>query len=66
MIKDGKTTSERAACYHAFYAGLIVGLAGIYFNADLTALGVLIGSITLPLMWYAGMRTGLKVKKEKE
>jgi hypothetical protein len=61
-MKSGKKTSERAACYHAFVAGFVLGCIGIYKQVDLTGLGVLIGSVTLPLMWYAGMRTGLKSK----
>jgi hypothetical protein len=62
----GHKTSEIKACYHAFYAGLILAAFGIYKGADLTALGVLIGSVTLPLMWYAGNRTALKRKIGEE
>ena len=57
MKTRGHRSSERKACYHAFLAGLFLGAFGIYMGADLTALGVLIGSVCLPLMWYAGMRT---------
>lgn len=63
---NGHKTSERKACYHAFLAGLALALFGIEKGADLTALGVLIGSVTLPLMWYAGNRTTLKVKGGKD
>ena len=61
--KCGSKTSERKACYHAFIAGFLLAAFGIYHGSDLTALGVLIGAVTLPLMWYAGARTTLKVKR---
>lgn len=66
MDKEGRKTSERAACYHAFYASFILASYGIYKAVDLTALGVLIGSVALPLMFYAGNRTTLKVKNKKK
>ena len=66
MDKEGKKTSERAACYHAFYASFILASYGIYKAVDLTALGILIGSVTLPLTWYAGNRTFLKTKNGKK
>lgn len=58
----GKKSSERKACYHAFFAGVMIAMYGIYKGVDLSGLGVLIGSATLPLMWYAGNRTTLKWK----
>jgi hypothetical protein len=58
----GSKSSERKACYHAFYAGLVLAALGIHYKADLNALGILIGSVTLPLLWYAGMRTAGKIK----
>ena len=58
----GHRTSERKACYHAFVAGFLIACFGIYMKADLNALGVLIGSVTLPLMCFAGMRTAHKIK----
>lgn len=60
MKTRGHRSSERKACYHAFFASLILAAFGIYVEADLTALGVLIGSVCLPLMWFAGMRTTVK------
>ena len=63
-MKQGSKTSERKACYHAFVAGLALAVFGIYKGVDLTALGVLIGAVVLPLMWYAGARTTLKIKQE--
>jgi hypothetical protein len=65
MEQEGKKTSERAACYHAFYASFLLASYGIYKSVDLTSLGILIGSVTLPLMWYAGNRTTLKIKGKK-
>ncbi len=62
-MDKGKKTSEKKACYHAFYASVILALLGIYMGADLSALGILVGSVCLPLMWYAGARTGLKMKQ---
>jgi hypothetical protein len=61
-VTRGHKSSERKACYHAFLAGLILAGAGIHYKADLNALGILIGSVTLPLMWYAGVRTAGKIK----
>lgn len=66
MIGEGKKTSERAACYHAFYASFVLAAYGIHKAVDLTALGILIGSVALPLMWYAGNRTTLKIKNKKK
>lgn len=62
----GHKTSERKACYHAFYAGFVLAAFGIYKGSDLNALGILIGSVTLPLMWYAGARTIKKIKGGKD
>lgn len=58
----GSRSSERKACYHAFYGGMILAIYGIYSEVDLTALGILVGSVTLPLMWYAGARSAIKWK----
>lgn len=60
----GHKTSERKACYHAFYAALALAAFGIHKGVDLTALGVLIGAVVLPLMWYAGARTAYKINKK--
>lgn len=62
----GHRSSERKACYHAFLAGFIIACYGIYKGSDLNSLGVLIGSVTLPLMWFAGMRTVKKWKHGEE
>jgi uncharacterized membrane protein YiaA len=60
MKTRGSKSSERKACYHAFIAGVAMACYGIYHGADLNALGVLIGSVTLPLMVYGGFRTAYK------
>lgn len=60
---SGRKTSERAACYHAFLASFVLAAYGIYYGSDLNDLGILIGAVTLPLMWYAGNRTALKMKR---
>ena len=62
----GDKSSERRACYHAFYAALALAALGIAYNANLTGLGILIGAVTMPLMWYAGNRTALKRKHGEE
>lgn len=63
----GSKSSERRSCYHAFYAGLIIAFYGLYKGIDdLSGLGVLIGAVCAPLMFYAGARTAYKrVKGEK-
>ena len=58
----GDKSSERRACYHAFFAGCVLAVSGLYLQSDLTALGILIGAVSAPLMWYAGNRTLLKRK----
>lgn len=58
----GYKTSERKAAYHAFFAGMVLALYGIYSNSDLSALGVLIAAVVSPLIAYGGMRTALKRK----
>lgn len=63
MIKEpGHKTSERKACYHAFYVGIIISCYGLYKNVDLSGLALLIPAIGSPLMWYAGARSYLKSK----
>ena len=62
-MTQGSKTSERKACYHAFYASLILAAQGIHKGSDLASLGILIGSVAMPLMWYAGARTALKHKR---
>lgn len=63
MRTRGSKSSERKACYHAFIASFALAAYGIYANADLSSLGILIGTVAMPLMWYAGARTALKIKK---
>jgi hypothetical protein len=58
----GKKSSEKKACYVAFFGSFILGSLGLFKGADLSALGVLVGAVNLPLMWYAGMRTANKIK----
>lgn len=58
----GHKTSERKACYHAFLAGIILAVYGIYSGADLSALAALIIAVCTPLMWYAGNRSYVKGK----
>lgn len=62
----GAKTSERKACYHAFFAGFIISLYGIHEGSDLSGLAFLIVSVGGPLMWYAGNRTALKAFKTGE
>lgn len=66
MKTRGDKSSERRASYHAFFASFLLAWYGIYSDADLTALGVLIGAVSMPLMWYAGNRTALKIKTGEE
>lgn len=63
MRTRGSRSSERKACYHAFIASFALAAYGIYHKSDLTDLGVLVGTVSMPLMWYAGARTALKIKK---
>jgi len=65
LKSEGHRTSERKACYHAFYAALILAGYGICEGVDLSDLGVLIGAVVLPLMWYAGARTAYKINKKE-
>jgi Na+/H+-translocating membrane pyrophosphatase len=58
----GDRSSERRASYHAFLAGILLACIGLYLNADLTALGWLIGAVCSPIMVYTGARTALKRK----
>lgn len=58
----GSKSSERKACYHGFFAGFILASYGIYKGVDLMALGILISTVVLPLMWFAGARTAYKIK----
>lgn len=64
MNTEGHRSSERKACYHAFMVSIAIAVYGIYKGADLTALGVLIGAVCSPLMWYAGARSYVKGKRD--
>lgn len=59
----GSKSSERKALYHAFWVSIILAMYGISKGADLTALGILIGSVCSPLMFYAGARSYVKGKR---
>jgi Zn-dependent membrane protease YugP len=65
-MSRGTRASEKRACYWAFFAGFVLACFGIWKGVELSALGVLIGSVTLPLMWYAGNRTALKLKQGED
>ena len=58
----GAKSSERKACYYAFFAGVILAGVGLYLKSDLTTLAALIIAVNTPLMWYAGARTAYKIK----
>lgn len=58
--------SELRATYTAFAGGMALALLGIWKGVELSALGVLIGAVTLPLMAYTGARTAKKIKGGKD
>ena len=58
----GHKSSERKACYLAFYFGVVMAIYGVYKGADLTALAILIPAVSTPLLWYAGARSLIKAK----
>ena len=62
----GAKSSEKKACYHAFYAGMILAGGGLYLESDLVALAALIAAVASPLMFYAGARTAYKCKQGEE
>lgn len=59
-MTPGHKTSERKACYHAFFVSLLLAAFGIFQDVDLSDLAMLIGAVCAPLMFYAGARTALK------
>lgn len=65
-MTKGHRTSERKAAYHAFFAGMVLAVYGIYSSVDLSALGVLIAAVVSPLIAYGGMRTALKRKQGED
>lgn len=62
MKTRGQKSSERKACYHAFIAGLLIAIYGLYKGADLAGLALLVPAVSTPLMWYAGARSYIKGK----
>jgi len=59
----GSRSSEKRACYHAFYVGALIAAYGLYKGADLTGLALLVPAVGTPLMWYAGARSYVKGKQ---
>lgn len=63
----GRKSSERKACYLAFFAGFALAAYGIYKGVDLVGLAALVPAVGVPLMWYAGARSYVKGRNgEKE
>lgn len=63
----GLKSSERKACYEAFYANLALVAVFAVCKLDMNILVGLLPVVNLPLMWLAGMRTVNKWKNgEKE
>lgn len=62
----GQKSSERRACYHAFFAGFLLAGFGIWKGAALAGLAGLIVAVCGPLMWYAGCRTAYKSRHGEE
>lgn len=60
---NGSRSSERKACYHAFFVSIVIAIYGIYKEAPLSDLAILIGAVCSPLMWYAGARSYVKGKR---
>jgi len=58
----GHKSSERKACYLAFYFGVVMAIYGIHKGSDLTSLSILIPAVCTPLLWYAGARSLIKAK----
>lgn len=61
-MTKGHKSSERRACYHAFYVGCAIAMYGLYTKASLEGLALLIPAVASPLMWYAGNRSYVKGK----
>lgn len=58
--------TELRASYTAFAGGMVLALAGLWFGSDLSALGILIGAVSAPLMVYTGARTTKKIMGGKD
>jgi len=65
-MTNGHKTSERKACYTAFYAGLGLALSGIACGADMSGLAGIIIAVCTPLMWYAGNRSYVKTRTKDQ
>lgn len=61
-MTKGHKSSERKACYHAFYVSILLAGYGLYAKASLDGLALLIPAVSAPLMWYAGNRSYVKGK----
>lgn len=59
----GRRSSELMVSTRAVAIGLVMAIYGIYKDADITALALLIPAVTAPYMWYVGARTTLKTKQ---
>lgn len=66
MTTFGHKSSERKACYHAFYASVLLAAWGLYSKVDLSGLALLLPAVSAPMMWYAGARSYVKVRKNNE
>ncbi len=66
MTTRPRTMTELRASYAAFAGGMALAAEGIWKGSDLSALGILIGAVTLPLMAYTGARTVKKIKGGKD
>jgi len=61
----GERSSEFKAVMIAFCAGFFLAVIALLKSSDpdLAQVGVLIGAVTFPLMWYCGARTVFKMKQ---
>ena len=59
----GHKTSELKVCLLAFVGGFVLALYGIHKGVDLTALGILVGSVVLPLLGFGVLWTTLIVNQ---
>lgn len=66
MTTSGHRSSERKACYHAFYASVLLAAWGLYSNVDLSGLALLLPAVSAPMMWYAGARSYVKSRTEEK
>ena len=66
MTTRGHRSSERKACYHAFYVSVLLAAWGMYSKVDLSGLALLLPAVCAPMMWYAGARSYVKARAEKD